>query len=53
MGREDHLLGVERARADIAVDDAQGAEREHGLAGIGDYVSPGVGQGLKAPANRR
>ena len=51
MGREDDLLGVQRARADVAVDDAQRAEREHGLAGVGDDVSLGVGQGLEAPAN--
>ena len=34
MGREDDLLGVKRARADIAVNDAEGAEREHRPAGI-------------------
>ena len=35
---EGHLLGVERARADVAVDDAERAERQHRSPGVGDDV---------------
>src|SRR5262245_21620603 len=51
VGREDDLLGVQWARPDVAVDDAESAEREHGLAGVGDYVPPGVLQRFEAQAN--
>ena len=51
MGREDDLLGVQRARPDVAVDDAEGAKCEHGLAGVGDYVPLGVLQRFEALAN--
>src|SRR5262249_53804607 len=51
VAREDDLLGVQRARPDVAVDDPEGAEREHGLAGVGDYVPPGVLQRFEAQAN--
>jgi hypothetical protein len=37
--REDGLDRVQGARADVAVDDAEGAEREHGLAGVRDDVA--------------
>ena len=36
---EDHLLGVERARPDVAVHDPERAKREHDLAGMGDDVA--------------
>ena len=36
---EDDLLRIQRARADVAVDDAEGAEREHGAAGVRDDVA--------------
>ena len=52
MGREDDLFGVERARADIAVDDAEGAEGKDGPAGISDDVSLGVGQGVESACER-
>ena len=38
VGAEDRLLGVERARADVAVHDAQRAEREHGRARVRDHI---------------
>ena len=51
VGREDDLLGVQRARTDVAVDDAEGAKCEHGLAGVGDYVPLGVLQRFESLAN--
>ena len=38
VGGEDRLDGVERARAEVAVDDAERAQCEHRLAGVGDDV---------------
>src|SRR5215208_4397119 len=51
VGREDDLLGVQRARPDVAVDDAEGAKCEHELAGVSDYVPLGVLQRFEALAN--
>ena len=36
---EDHLHGVERARPEVSEDHAEGAEREHHLARVGDDVA--------------
>ena len=40
---EDDLLGVERARPDVAVDDAEGSQREHDAASVRDDVALGIG----------
>jgi hypothetical protein len=47
MGGEDDLLGVQRARPDVAVHDPQCAEREHHPAGVRDDVALLVGGGPK------
>ena len=47
---EDRLLGVEGARADVAIDDPEGAEGQDRLAGVGDDVAVDVLEGLEPPA---
>ena len=46
---EDDLLGVQRTGADVAVHDAERAQRQHGPTGVRDDVPIGIGQGLEAP----
>jgi hypothetical protein len=41
---EDHLLGVQRARANVAVHDPERAQREHEMAGVRDDVAFLVGR---------
>ena len=47
---KDRLLGVEGARADVAVDDPEGAEGQDRLARVGDDVAVDVLEGLEPPA---
>ena len=42
---EDRLDGVERAGPEVPVDDAQGAQRQDQLAGVGDHVALVIGRG--------
>ena len=50
---EDDLLGVERARTDIAVDDPERPECEHEAAGVRDDVALVVGRGSQRVRRRR
>jgi hypothetical protein len=51
IGAEDDLLGVERARPDVAVDDAERSQHEHRAPRVGDHITVVVGKRLESLAS--